>query len=115
VESAAQELVEAIRYAQSMSMNHSGATNYLINMTSSGYAVKQGAVVVASPLGGNYQSSWSGISLDIVGNVSFDSKGKPSCSFSACTLPTDSDVSVLVSSGSISRTVQIERFTGYAR
>ncbi len=118
---AAQELVEAIRYAQEMSMTHSGSNAYQVELdaTANSYAVTQSGVAVSSPLSGgsNYVSGWSNVTIGQSGTIAFNSRGRPTCSggLAACSEPTDSNVSIAVAVGSDSTTVAIERMTGYAR
>jgi type II secretory pathway pseudopilin PulG len=117
--SAAQEFVEAIRYAQEMSMAHSGDMDYGITFTTTGYTVSKGGAPVPDPLtsGSSYASSWSGITLSQGGVISFNSRGVPTCSggLAACSAVSNSNVTVNAVAGGESVTVTIERYTGYAR
>lgn len=120
IRAAAQELVEALRYAQQQSMSNSGTSNYAVILTSGGYRVTQGGADVRNPYTGAIGFSedtavWSGITLAPTGTVTFNAKGKPTCSggLAACSSSTDSSANIVVNNGSDSETVTIERFTGY--
>ena len=115
---AAGELTEAIRYTQEMSMVHSGDTHYQIALQANGYRVTQGGTDIIDPASNStpYTGSWSNISLDQTGTISFDSRGKPTCSgtLAACSDPGDTDLAISVTAGSDSVTVTLARLTGYA-
>ena len=117
VRAAAGELMEAIKYTQEMSMVHSGDTHYQIELLADGYRVTQGGTDIIDPQSNStpYANSWSGITLDQLGTISFDSRGKPSCSapLPACSEPTDSDLSITVTADSDSVAVTLARLTGY--
>lgn len=113
---AAQELVEAIRYTQTMSMNNSGAAAYQITISNSGYRVTQNGVDIVNPLTGTAfytDSGWAGKGISTNGNttVSFNSRGRP---FDAGG-PLTTNPGIQVSAGGTSVTVQLEQLTGYAR
>jgi prepilin-type N-terminal cleavage/methylation domain-containing protein len=115
---AAGELLEAIKYAQEMSMTHSGDTHYQVDLQANGYRVSQGGVDIFDPMtrSAAYSGTWSNIALGLTGTISFDSRGKPTCSgaLPACSEPEDSDVSIPVIAGSDSVVVNLARLTGYA-
>ncbi len=115
---AAQELVEAIRYTQQMSMNNSGANPYRITISNSGYAVTQNGTPVINPLTGTApfsDSDWTGEGITTNTNtiVYFNSRGRPHDL--ATTTPLAANLSILVSAGGSNVTVILEQFTGYAR
>jgi len=128
----AQDLVEAVRYTQTMSMNHSGAPLYQIDLTTgAGFTVYQdlnadnsfdAGEQVANPIdgGGSYTQAggeWAGITFDELGIISFDSRGMPSCvlTYAACSAPSDADVVINLDMGTDTLTITIEAYTGYAR
>jgi MSHA pilin protein MshC len=114
---AAGELIEAIRYTQEMSMAHSGDTNFQIELLTSGYRVTQGGIDIIDPAtrSPSYQGNWSNITLNQNGVISFDSRGKPTCTppLTACSSPGDSDLSIAISAGSDSINITLNRLTGF--
>lgn len=124
--SAASDLVEAIHYAQQQSMAHSGAVHFEVALSATGFTVQRnGGGNVASPLTGGATYSedagvWGGVAItSATGTVTFDSRGRPTCGGGlaplACNLPTGNNVAITLQGGGETRTVTIERFTGYAR
>jgi MSHA pilin protein MshC len=117
-QAAAQELVEAIRYAQSMSMNSSGANPYRITITTAGYSVSQNGAPVVNPLTGSApytDDNWAGkgIGTNTSTTVFFNSRGRPFDQGSGN--PLGANLLIQVSAGSASANVRLEQLTGYAR
>ncbi len=120
VASAADELIEAIRYTQEMAMSHSGIDddgdgnpdNYRITLSGGGYTVSlvdsNSTTNVPNPVtnAASYTESWSGISLGPATTINFDSRGRPDLG---------ADVTITLSRSGESATVDIERATGFAR
>jgi prepilin-type N-terminal cleavage/methylation domain-containing protein len=109
VASASGELVQAIRYAQDKSMNHSGANNYRIAINASGYTVTQSGVAIPHPVTGaaNYTRVWSDISLAPAAMISFDGYGNP--------VGLGAPLTITVSKGGESDSVTVENVTGFVR
>ena len=109
VAAASGELVQAIRYAQEKSMNHSGATNYQIAITGTAYTVSQGGVDITHPVDGSaaYTKTWSDIALDTTITIVFDAYGNP--------VGLGAPVMITLSKGADSDTVTVENITGFAR
>ncbi|NOY72775.1 MAG: type II secretion system protein [Gammaproteobacteria bacterium] len=119
---AAGELVEAIRYAQTMSMTHTGqdidgdnSTDYYqIVISASGYTVSQRrssdgvASQIVNPLSNasSYTRNWSNVILAPTITILFDGSGAPN-------LGATQTISVTV--GSDTRTITIEEITGFIR
>lgn len=108
VAAASGELVQAIRYAQNKSMNHSGATNYQIDITGTGYTVTQGGVDIKHPVEGTlgYSKTWFDISLDTTTTISFNAYGDPGLV---------APLTITLSKGTDSDAVTIENVTGFTR
>ncbi len=108
VAAAAGELVQAIRYAQDKSMTHSGATNYQIEISASGYSVTQGGTAIVHPVTGaaGYSRTWSDIGFSPTATIVFDAYGDPGLA---------TPLSITVSKGADSDTVTVEDVTGFAR
>jgi hypothetical protein len=99
-------------------MTHSGAAPFQIAISSSDFTVTQSGTPVISPLSGNtnYTSDsieWAGISVSATETISFDSRGRPSCTV-ACSTPADTSITLTLSKGGENRAITIEKFTGYA-
>jgi MSHA pilin protein MshC len=117
--SAAADLVEAVRYAQQQSMAHSGAANFQVEVTGTGFTVTQNGASITNPLTGaaSYTQDaavWDGISItSATGTIAFDSRGRPTCSgdLSPCSA---ANVTLTLELSGESKTVTIERYTGYA-
>jgi type IV pilus assembly protein PilE len=109
VAAASGELVQAIRYAQDKSMNHSGANNYRIDINTSGYAVTQSGVAIPHPVTGaaSYTRTWSDISLAPAATITFDSYGNP--------IALAAPLTITVSKGADSDSVTVENITGFVR
>lgn len=109
------ELVGALRYAQSMSLSHTGATHYEVTLTTTGYGVTQGGVAIAHPVtgAGAYNSSWSNVTLGSGGTVSFDGYGEPALAGGLAW--SGNQLAVTVGVGDVSDTLLIERITGFVR
>jgi prepilin-type N-terminal cleavage/methylation domain-containing protein len=108
VAAASGELVQAIRYAQEKSMSHSGATNFQIAITGTGYTVTQGGASIPHPVDGSasYTKTWSDIALDTTATIVFDAYGNPGIG---------APLTITVSKGSDSDTVTVENVTGFVR
>ena len=102
------ELVQAIRYAQDKSMSHSGATNFQIAITGTGYTVTQGGAAIIHPVEGTlgYSNTWSDIALDTTATISFDSYGNPGLA---------SPLTITLSRGPDISVVTVENVTGFVR
>lgn len=109
---AAGELVSAIRYAQERSMSNTGATNYNVVITTSGYTVKQGASNITHPVtgGSSYSNdsggAWSNASISPAVTISFDGDGVPNLA---------ANQTITVTVGSESTAITVEKETGFAR
>jgi len=121
--SAASDLLEALRFAQQQSMSHSGAAHFEVALSGSGFTVqRKGGANVANPLTGaaSYTQdaeAWSGVSItSATGTITFDSRGQPLCNppLTACSQPGDSNFGITLLANGENRTVTIERYTGYA-
>lgn len=115
---ASQDLIEAIRYAQEQSMIHSGATAFQIAISTTGFTVSQGGAAITNPLTGtsgytNDATEWGGVTISAAETISFDSRGKPTCT-AACSEPDDASVNLTLSKNGNSVDITIEKFTGYA-
>ncbi len=126
--SASGEVVSALRYAQTMAMQHSGLANvdgggrdyYTFQVANNGYTVAIGDsdsthVDVPNPVGGagSYSQSWSAGSVGLTAstaNIYFTSKGEP---IDASGNPLAADTTLSISVGSESDTIIVERLTGY--
>ena len=108
VVAASGELVQAIRYAQEKSMSHSGATNFQIAITGSGYTVTQGGAPLPHPVDGSatYTKIWSDVALDTTVTIVFDAYGNPGIG---------APLTITLSKGSDSDTVTVENVTGFVR
>ena len=115
VHAAAKELVAAIRYAQEMSMSHTGANNYQVSVTAGGYQVTQSGVAIPHPVTGaaGYASSWSGVGLSPTGTISFNGYGEPSLSGGLAW--GGNQESIVLTAGGDTSAVSIQRLTGYVR
>ncbi|MCW8825001.1 MAG: prepilin-type N-terminal cleavage/methylation domain-containing protein [Gammaproteobacteria bacterium] len=128
----AQDLVEAVRYTQTMSMNHSGDPLFQIALTGNGFTVYQDldgdnsfdapGEQVTNPIdgSGSYTENageWAGVSFTQTGSISFDSRGMPSCvvNYAPCSTPSNADVAITLTMGTENLSVTIETYTGYAR
>lgn len=102
------ELVQAIRYAQDKSMNHSGASNYQVAISGTGYTVTQAGAAIPHPVTGaaSYSKTWSDITLDTTATIVFDAYGNPGLvSAMTITLTKNTDTD----------SVTIENVTGFTR
>ena len=110
------ELIGALRHAQHLALTHSDRSGYQVVLQSSGYRVRDDAGNdVKNPLSGTtpFIESWDGVSVTPTGTVTFDSRGAPSCSGGLACSTTNAQVTVSVSGGSES--ITIERITGFVR
>jgi len=109
------ELVGALRHAQSLSLSHTGATNYEVALTGTGYSVTQGGAPIAHPVTGasSYNSSWSNATLGSSGTISFDGYGEPSLAGGLTW--SGNQLLVTVSVGNVSDSLRLERITGFVR
>ncbi len=109
------ELVGALRYAQSMSLSHTGAVDYEVTLTSTGYSVTQGGALITHPVTGAsaYSSSWSNVTLGSNGTVSFDGYGEPSLAGGLAW--SGNQLVVTVTVGNVSDSLRVERITGFVR
>jgi type II secretory pathway pseudopilin PulG len=116
---AGHDLLEAIRFAQQQSMIHSGADPFQIVISGGGYSVTQNGTAITNPLTGTLGYSadgteWSGVNVTGGQTIRFNGVGKPTCSDTACSAPSDGPVVINLTKGSESATLTIEQFTGYA-
>lgn len=111
---AAGELVEAIRYAQSMTMSQGGVERYAVTISASGYRVLRNGADTPDPAGGaSYANSWSRVSISPTGTIAYDGRGRPTCSGGLdCSASTQA---IALVSGAASMSVRIEPVTGYVR
>lgn len=115
---ATHDLIEAIRYAQEQSMTHSGASAFQIAISTGGFTVTQSGTAITNPLDGtagytNSATEWAGVSVSAAETISFNSRGKPTCT-NACSEPDDASVSLTLSKSGNTTSITIEKFTGYA-
>ncbi|MBF0218518.1 MAG: prepilin-type N-terminal cleavage/methylation domain-containing protein [Gammaproteobacteria bacterium] len=116
---ASQELIEAIRYAQSLSLIQSGDNNpYTITLSGNGYAVSRAdGSAVSNPLTGasSYSSSWPGISLSPTGTIRFASRGNPICSgaLAPCSSSSNAAITFTLSGSGEATEIRFEPLTGY--
>ncbi len=115
VSAARDELVGVLRYAQEMSLSHTGANDYQVSLTATGYSVTQGGMPIANPItgAGVYSSNWSNVSLGSSGSVSFNGYGEPQLSGGLGW--SGNQLVVSVSVGNVSDTLRVERVTGFVR
>lgn len=108
VVAASGELVQAIRYAQDKSMSHSGATNYQIAISGTGYTVTQGGAAIIHPVDGTlgYSKTWTDIALDTTTTIAFNGYGDPGLA---------APLTITLSKGVDSDVVTVENVTGFAR
>lgn len=116
---ASQDLIKAIRYAQMQSMTHSGATHYQIVIDGSGFTVSQGGTAITDPVTGaaSYTQDaqfWSGVNPTSTATISFNSRGTPCLSAAPCTTEATANTAIILTKGSDTVTVTVERWTGYA-
>lgn len=109
------ELVGVLRYAQEMSLSHTGANDYQVTLTATGYSVTQGGAPVTNPVtgAGAYNSNWSDVALGSSGTVSFNGYGEPALSGGLGW--SGNQLVVAVSVGDVSDTLQLDRVTGFVR
>lgn len=119
---AAGELIEAIRYAQTMSMTHTGqdidgdskTDYYQIAITTTGYTISQRrssdgvASQIANPLSNasSYTHNWNNVALAPAMTILFDGLGAPN-------LGGAQTISVTI--GSDVRMITVEQTTGFIR
>jgi MSHA pilin protein MshC len=131
VTEAASEVIEALRYTQVLSMEHSGMDTdadsnsdfYCMRMTANGYTVSlidnnslPLATLVADPVtgGASYTQSWAAGAITLaptVNDVCFSSQGEPVNTAGAALA---ADVTITVTSGSSNATVTVEEITGFS-
>lgn len=125
------ELIEAVRYAQTMAMQHSGLPNadgggndfYTFQIAGNGYTVAIGDNdsthgPVVNPMTGAapYTQSWAAgdVTLAITAgaaDIYFNGHGEPVSSTGA---PLTADTTITVTTGGATDTVTIEQLTGFA-
>ena len=113
---AAQDLVEAIRYAQHRSMNASGNTRFEITISNTGFVVTQGGNSITNPVTGTSpytDDSWAakGISTNTSTTIVFNARGIPLDNLNN---ELGASLVIQVSKGTESSTVRLEELTGYA-
>ena len=114
---AAQDLVEAIRYAQHRSMNASGNNYYQVVITNSGYEVTQNGTPIVNPTTGTApytDNDWAaeGITSDTTTTIYFNSRGVPFDQGTGSELTTA--VTIQVSYQGQTSNLRLEQLTGYA-
>lgn len=113
---AAGELIEAIRYAQAMTLSQGGVSVFSVRIDSSGYEVLRDGNPTRGPMGnsaGFTDDDWSGVAVSPTGTVSFDARGRPSCAGGlSCT---DAAQIIRVSQGGATTELVLEPVTGYVR
>ena len=109
------ELAGVLRYAQEMSLSHTGVTDYQVTLTATGYSVTQGGAPITNPItgAGAYNSNWSNVALGSSGTVSFNGYGEPTLSGGLGWSGNQLAISVAV--GNVSDTLLVERVTGFVR
>ena len=118
VNAAAQELVEAIRYAQQRSMSDTGAARFAIAIGAGGFRVTQGSADVVNPMTGATpytDDGWAGkgISTNASITLEFDGRGEP---LNRATGASPGVVTVILTeTGGDTATVVLQPVTGYAR
>ncbi|MDX1593512.1 MAG: type II secretion system protein [Gammaproteobacteria bacterium] len=113
---AAGELVSALRHAQHLSLTHTDAAGYRVEVDGTGFRVRDGAGNdVRNPLTGTapFTEGWSDVTLAPTGTVRFDQRGVPTCSGGLGCTAANAVLTVAVPGGSES--VTVERVTGYVR
>ena len=114
---AAQDLVEAIRYAQHRSMNASGNNYFQVQITATGFEVTQNGVPITNPTTGSApytDNGWAGdgITASVATTLFFNARGVP------FDLTTGNEiaapVTIQVSYGAQTSTLRLEHLTGYA-
>ncbi len=99
------ELTEALRYAQAMSMAHTGETAYRVTLTTDGYRVTQGGTDIPDPHEGgtSYTGNWNGVTVAPAGSaIDFTGRGAPSW-----------NGNVNLTAGTDTVTITVEPTTGY--
>jgi MSHA pilin protein MshC len=114
---AAQDLVEAIRYAQHRSMNASGNNYYQVQITGTGFEVTQNGVPIIDPTTGTApytDNDWAGqgITSDTTTTIFFNSRGVPFDLATGTELL--APVTVQVTYQGQSGALRLEQLTGYA-
>ena len=114
---AAQDLVEAIRYAQHRSMNASGNNYYQIAITASGFEVTQNGAPIVNPTTGTTpytDNGWAaeGISTDTTTTIYFNSRGVPFDLAGGTEL--NASIAIQVSYQGQTSSLSLEQLTGYA-
>jgi MSHA pilin protein MshC len=114
---AAQDLVEAIRYAQHRSMNASGNNYYQVEVTNTGFEVTQQGTPIVNPTTGTApytDNGWAaeGITSDTATTIYFNSRGLPFDQGTGAELTTA--VTIQVSFQGQSSSLRLEQLTGYA-
>jgi MSHA pilin protein MshC len=113
---AAGQLIGALRHAQQLSLTHTAAAGYRVEIDAGGYRVRDGAGNdVADPLTGTTPmvTSWSDVTLSPTGSIAFDGRGAPACSGGLSCSAGDTTLTLTTAGGSAS--VTVERTTGYVR
>ena len=102
------EVIQAIRYAQSKSMSNTGANNFQIAIAANGYSVTQNGVAILHPVSGvsGYSKTWSDVTLSPAMTIVFDGYGDPGLG---------SNTTFTVTKGSDSRSFTVEAITGFSR
>jgi MSHA pilin protein MshC len=113
---AAGQLIGALRHAQQLSLTHTAAAGYRVEIDAGGYRVRDGAGNdVTDPLTGTppMVAAWSDVTLSPTGSVAFDGRGAPACSGGLACSAGNATLTVATAGGSA--TVTVERTTGYVR
>ena len=114
---AAQDLVEAIRYAQHRSMNASGNNYFQVQITGAGFEVTQNGTPIINPTTGTApytDNDWAGqgITSDTATIIFFNSRGVPFDLATGTELA--APVTIQVSYSGQSGGLRLEHLTGYA-
>lgn len=109
------QLVQALRYAQSQSMNNTGADNFTVTVAANGFSVTQNGNNVSNPYDGSasYIASWSNGTLSPTGTITFQGNGSPICGNGLNCANTNLSLNVTI--GGHSSRVTLEHTTGYVR
>lgn len=107
---AAAELIEAIRYAQSLSMSRGALERYRVEFGNGGFSVvSDERGVLLAPMN---TSDWADVRVQPAGSIEFDTRGRPRCQPDDCT---ERPWLITVSAGKNSSTLRLEPVTGYIR
>lgn len=111
--SARGELIQGIRYAQFQSLYHTDSATYGITINGGGFTVTRGGAALPDPANQsvNYVRALADTAINNTGSITFDGRGLPSCAGGlACT---NNNLVFTLTTGGVSSTVTMERYTGF--